>query len=66
MSTEPTPTTNITGFFMSVRGLSLIEAVDDGPLQDLRLDQLALLVSHANLPASVKDLELLDDGTERQ
>ncbi len=42
VSTEPTPTTNITGLRMRVRGLSLTKLSTDCPTDDLRLDELGV------------------------
>ena len=64
VSTEPTPTTNITGLRISVRGLSLTKL---SPIARRTISGSTSLVSRA-IEAMLLDqrLELLDDGAERE
>src|SRR6478609_6896633 len=64
--TEPTPTTNITGFFIRVRGLSLMML---SPIARFRISGSTSLRFSSVIrmaPDSVEDLELLDDGAESE
>ena len=62
VSTEPTPTTNITGLRISVRGFSLTKLSTTA--RRTRSRSTSLVSRGIGAPPS--DLELLDDGTERE
>ena len=62
VSTEPTPTTNMTGLRMSVRGLSLTKL---SPIARRTISGSTSLVSLA-ISALRSQAELLDDGAERE
>src|SRR5207245_1900136 len=65
VSTDPTPTTNITGFFISVRGLSFAKL---STIARCRISgSTSLRFSSGMSPwLLVQDLQLLDDGAERE
>src|SRR3954452_23929142 len=62
VSTEPTPTTNMTGLRMSVRGLSLTKL---SPIARRTISGSTSLLSLA-ISALRSEAELLDDGAERE